>query len=171
MASTYEPITTTTLGSAQSSVTLGSGGTIPSTYTDLILVAQVKTVTYNGVDINVRVGNGSIDAGANYSTTAMYGNGSSASSSRTSSATYFSVDNLSIMNTSEWTITTLHFQNYSNTTTYKTVLARTSKAGTGVSASVNLWRSTSAIDTIRFLCGADNYASGSTFTLYGIKAA
>ena len=167
---TYVPLINYTLNSNASTVTLGTGGqgTIPSTYTDLVLVAQVKTVTYNGVDINVRVGNGSIDAGANYSTTAMYGNGSSASTSATTGATYFSVDGMSIMNTSEWTITTLHFQNYANTNVNKPVIARTSKAGTGVSASVNLWRSTSAIDTIRFLCGADNYASGSTFTLYGI---
>jgi hypothetical protein len=35
----------------------------------------------------------------------------------------------------------------------------------------NLWRSTSAINIIEVTAGGANFASGSTFTLYGIKAA
>jgi hypothetical protein len=61
--------------------------------------------------------------------------------------------------------------NYSNATTYKTALARTSEDGVAA-AYVGLWRSTSAITSITIDKGSsDNFASGSTFTLYGIKAA
>jgi hypothetical protein len=64
--------------------------------------------------------------------------------------------------------------NYSNTTTYKTALNRSNQAAGGVDATVGLWRSTAAIDTIRFYAntnGSQNFLTGSTFTLYGIAAA
>ena len=63
-------------------------------------------------------------------------------------------------------------QNYSNTTTYKTWLSRSNIPADFVGALVGLWRSTSAITTIQFLTTtADTFAIGTTFTLYGIKAA
>jgi hypothetical protein len=37
-------------------------------------------------------------------------------------------------------------------------------------AIVGLWRSTSAINAIEIWQGGDGFSSGSTFTLYGIKA-
>jgi hypothetical protein len=67
----------------------------------------------------------------------------------------------------------INIQNYSNTTTYKTALLRSNLAtGTypGVDAFVGLWRSTSAITSITILPASNNLLSGSTFTLYGIKA-
>jgi len=65
------------------------------------------------------------------------------------------------------------FMNYSNTTTYKTWLAREGNGTNGyVSALVGLWRNTNAITQIKVLnTGSGNFATGSTFTLYGIKAA
>jgi len=164
MTTTYEKIATTTLTSATGEVTFSS---ISGAFTDLILIIQAKTVTYNGVDINVYV-NG--DTASNYSSQSLRGNGSSASAARTTSGTYFSVDNLSIMNTTDWTISRMNFFNYSNTTTNKTMLARTDRAGAGTTATANLWRSTAAINSITLDCGADSYASGSIFSLYGIKA-
>ena len=63
------------------------------------------------------------------------------------------------------------FQNYSNTTTYKTMLSRANAAGY-VQARVNLWRSTSAINTIK-ISGQSGmtFNTGCTFTLYGILSA
>ena len=113
MTATYEKIATTTLTSATGEVTFSS---ISGVFTDLILIIQAKTVTYNGVDINVYV-NG--DTASNYSSQSLRGNGSSASAARTTNGTYFSVDNLSIMNTTDWTISRMNFFNYSNTTTNK----------------------------------------------------
>jgi hypothetical protein len=66
---------------------------------------------------------------------------------------------------------TVHFMNYSNTTTNKTVLGRSSAASGFVEAAVGLWRNTSAITSITATTGGQSYQTGSTFTLYGIKAA
>jgi hypothetical protein len=60
--------------------------------------------------------------------------------------------------------------NYSNTTTYKTIIARGSGASNEVKAQVNLWRSTSAITSITVYAGGGNFNSGASFTLYGIKS-
>jgi hypothetical protein len=64
-------------------------------------------------------------------------------------------------------------QNYSNTTTYKSVLSRTNNAATETKAVVGLWRATpAAITTIDVgTGGANTFQTGSTFTLYGIKGA
>jgi hypothetical protein len=63
--------------------------------------------------------------------------------------------------------------NYANTTTYKTVLARSNVTDFRVAAIVGLWRSTSAINTIQLRSdnSSYNFTTGSTFTLYGISAA
>ena len=163
---TYELIETTTLGSDAPSVTFSS---IPGTYTDLAVVFN------GGLDvfdfIYTQVGNGSIDTGANYSGTIILGDGSSAASSRHSSGTYLQTLGwaIGILNDANGL---LHFMNYSNTTTYKTILNRTNSPAYGTSAYVGLWRSTSAINTIRFTgVNSRNITAGSTFTLYGIKAA
>lgn len=163
--STYTPIQSYTITSAQSSYTFTS---IPSTYTDLVLVGNFG-VTVGGNSLRIQVGNGSIDTGANYSYTFMYGNGSSALSSRYSGDTslysgYASTANIQ----NQWNMS---FQNYSNTTTKKTILERFNDASTATTAVVGLWNSTSAINQIRVLTLGDNLSVGSTFTLYGIQAA
>ena len=59
-----------------------------------------------------------------------------------------------------------------NTTTNKSVLARTSNATQMTGASVSLWRSTAAINRIDLSPDAAvNFIIGSTFSLYGILAA
>jgi hypothetical protein len=66
----------------------------------------------------------------------------------------------------------IDIMNYSNTTTYKTALHRFNDANAIVFAIVGLWRNTAAINQVRvFSTNAVNFAVGSTFTLYGIKAA
>jgi len=162
---TYEPIATTTLGSAQSSVTFSS---ISGTYTDLVLVATGAVVS--GGAIELRVGNGSVDTGSNYSRTNLYGTGSSAVSNRDSNADriYTAYGSNNIPTTG---MIVFNFQNYSNTTTNKTILSRWSELTVNVGTSVCLWRSTSAINIITLTGYSSNLIAGSTFTLYGIKAA
>ena len=163
--STYNPIATTTLGSSAASYTFSS---IPSTYTDLVLVsfANVNTAIAN---ITVRVGNGSVDTGTNYSNTFLYGTGSAAGSSRNTSG---NVMYLGAAGTgSEFSTSVMSFQNYANTTTYKTMLSRFGWVSNAVYSTVGLWRSTSAINTISLISDGANFNAGSTFTLYGIAAA
>jgi hypothetical protein len=164
--STYTPIATTTLGSNTASYTFSS---IPSIYTDLILV--VAGQVSSNVSIACQV-NG--DTATNYSVTEIFGDGGTASSFRNSNNAQITVASIGaqINSGSQW-VSTLHFQNYSNTTIYKTILGRTSAAATGVNAIVGLWRSTSAITSIKFMgyAGSSGFTTGTTFTLYGIAAA
>lgn len=165
MAVTYDKIATQTLGSSAATVTFSS---IDTTYTDLYVVVNAG-VTGSG-DAYMRVGNGSIDTGSNYSRTWMIGNGTAASSNRETSGTFFYL-NVNGINASDRITYNISLNNYSNTTTNKTVLFRNVYSITDVLAAVGLWRSTSAINTINFVRTANAWATGSTFTLYGIKAA
>ena len=165
MASTYTPIQTQTLGSAQASVTFSS---IPSTYTDLRLV--ITTTNNSPATSNLQIQfNG--DTGSNYSYTRLLGDGSSASSSRGATQTagaigYYADD------ANDFGTFTSDIMNYSNATTYKTVIARGSAASVMVSAYVSLWSSTAAITSLLVKnSSAVNFKAGSTFTLYGIAAA
>jgi hypothetical protein len=171
MPATYDKIMTYTAPSSQASYTFTA---IPSTYTDLILQFDGALTTLEDYMV-IRVGNGSIDSGSNYSHTSLYGNGTNALSQRTSNATYFFQPEPMNSNRNN---STIHFQNYSNTSTNKTILMRsnTPQSSAGVvgttTAEVALWRSTAAINQIRLLFFASGtFATGSTFTLYGIKAA
>ena len=173
MAITYEPIATNTLSTTATEIDFTS---ISGSYTDLILVMNVG-MSRDGAAFLMRVGNGSVDTGSNYSETDLSGNGTTASSNRLSNANNWNI--FSAVGSSTTTGANnfiIQLQNYSNTTTYKTALGRANNAnGTnypGAAAAVFLWRSTSAINTIKlFRQSTDTFNSGSTFTLYGIKAA
>lgn len=169
MTITYEAIASQTLGSAQASVTFNSLGS----YTDLIIVANYG-ITNNGYTLGYRL-NG--DTGTNYSWTYVRGNGSTTLSYRKSGMTLASVADE--VKNDGYNTAIINFQNYGNTTTNKTSIARTGNAGLSTAATVSLWRSTSAITSITLAECADggtgsfstgNLTAGSTFTLYGIKA-
>ena len=167
MATTYSPIATTTLGSASGSVTFSN---ISGNYTDLVLVCSIKRTT-GGAELWARL-NG--DTGSNYSATYLYGTGSSAASSRDSNLSngmYFGVTG-----PNNFGVFIFNLQNYSNTATYKTAISRFSNATpesgyAAVGSFVSLWRSTSAVTSIEVRDAGSTFVSGSTFTLYGVKAA
>lgn len=163
--STYTPIATTTLGSATPSYTFSS---IPSTYTDLVLIAGNLKAASAGNAFKMQL-NG--DTTTNYSNTYVTGNGSSAISGRNSSTdTLRFFDNPNIDANG---VVIVHFMNYANTTTFKTVISRSSAAGYSANAEVNLWRKTpEAINSIKifFALSGNDLQAGTTFTLYGIAA-
>lgn len=170
---TYEKIATSTLGSAQSSVAFSS---ISGSYTDLVLVvnaANSNAATIHGMGFTIN--NDALTIGK-LSFTQMYGNGSSAASFRWTTSTSGMVvvpcggGNTSLTNGS---MAIVNLMNYSNATTYKTILTRISEAGADVRAITTLWQDTSAINKITIYPndGTNTILSGSTFTLYGIKAA
>jgi hypothetical protein len=159
---TYEAIFTETLASAQATVTFSS---IPSTYTDLVLVANGNSSAL--VDTYLRFNSDSTSG--LYSTTRLYGNGSTAASDR------YSGSNNQILagdfNTSSNTVTIIQINNYSNTTTNKTALIRSNVASSIVFANVGLWRNTAAISTVTMSTSSGTFSIGSTFSLYGIASA
>jgi hypothetical protein len=166
---TYTAIAEQTLGSAAASVTFSS---IPQTYTDLVFVLNARTVSaVTGVQFFCRI-NG--DSATNYSWTQVAGDGSTAYSDRLTNDAYCRLGNVAGSSAASGTFSPniINFQNYSNTTTNKTILTRGSTAGSEVLASVSLWRSTSAISSVVFyVAGLANWDTGSTFSLYGIAAA
>jgi hypothetical protein len=166
MASTYEPIATSTLGSAAASVTFSS---ISGTYTDLALVIQTGADSSAVAELQVQV-NG--DTGSNYSRTRITGSGSAAASAFSPSVAFMRFTGLAYLPNNNLDCNVLvNFMNYANTTTYKTVLSRLNHPAAEVNAIVNLWESTSAITSILVYPSTNNFKAGSTFTLYGIKAA
>lgn len=169
MALTYEPIVSTTISSTTTSFFWSS---ISSAYTDLIIVASNVTSTSAGSTIYLQFNN---DTGSNYSFTEIYGNGTSALSTRVSSTTVIPMNYFATIGTTQTGhISIAHIMNYSNTTTNKTVLVRGNNASDAsfpaTEAIVGLWRSTAAINRIDFTNNTRSWNAG-TFTLYGIKAA
>jgi hypothetical protein len=159
--STYTPIATTTVsGTGTSSVSFSSF----SGYTDLILVINGSVGSNCGLQMKFNS-----DSGSNYSFTRITGDGSSATSDRSSNASFME---LGYYLSSAQNMNVIQIMNYSNSTTYKTVLNRASAntANIGAQAYVELWRSTSAITSLA-VTASGNYSNGTTFTLYGIQAA
>lgn len=167
MTATYDSIATTTIGTATNTVTFSS---VPSTYTDLVLIVNGGTSTDAYFYLRLGTG-GSTDTGNNYSTTYLSGSGSTAFSGRTSNTNTIGIayDYGLPTNTSNFNAI-IHIMNYANTTTNKTVIARANNAANGTSTSVGLWRNTGAINTVNLWPSGGNFNSGTTFSLYGIKA-
>jgi hypothetical protein len=159
VASTYEPIASTTLGSNSNSISFSS---IPGTYTDLRMVASLTLGANDALYITI---NG---AGSGYSQTKLYGTGSSASSWRGTSRSRINFGDVFAAVASGQQMFVADFFSYANTNVYKTLLCAYAHASSHVVRDVGLYGSTSAITSIT-LVGA--LQTGTTVSLYGIKAA
>ena len=110
------------------------------------------------------------DTGNNYSVTSLEGQGTSAVSQRQSNTSQIYIAGFQAAAYTAPYTAIVSFNNYSNATTYKTLLARESSNSAG--AYVGLWRNTAAITSIKFLEPyGGTYGSGTTLALYGITAA
>lgn len=153
---------------------------IPATYQDLCVVIQVRSdassVTSRSNELRVLLNN----SFTGYSNTRLLGDGTSAQSARDTSQSSIwggyipiSTDTAGI-----FAVQTFHILNYTNTSTFKTVLYRaaldkngSSTNGTGTTMlGVALWQNTSAVNSFRLdTFGYGNYITGSTVTLYGVR--
>jgi hypothetical protein len=171
MALTYDTIATTTLGSAAANINFSS---IPQTYTDLVLVATIRTASNNqSIYMNF---NG--DNSNNYAFGYL---GSEGSSVLTVYGTYpdqglqigrFALSSDSIPNAIE-----AHMLSYRDTGKQKNVIVRHSinRGGTGTGRLEyfnGVYLSTAAITSINLrLPSGGNFAAGSIVALYGILRA
>jgi hypothetical protein len=164
MTATYEKIETTTLGSNAANITFSS---ISSAYTDLVIILNGAFTTAETIGVQFNS-----DTGSNYSSTILAGSGSSASSGRNTNQTGLTVGTNGYWTTSIIANSILNIQNYSNTTTYKTMLSRSNNASVGLDAIVGLWRNTAAINAIKLygFYSGHSFITGTTATIYGIKA-
>jgi hypothetical protein len=169
LPSTMTPIATQTLNTATATVTFSS---IPQDYTDLRVVLQVKNSVGNGYATQLQYNS---DTGTNYSWVGAAGYaGGSANSFRASTVSIQKVGFTSATSGNAWTPITIDILNYANATTYKSCLSRSNSVDSNdyVLMAAGLWRSTAAINSLTFTSeSSGTFASGSTFTLYGIKAA
>ena len=162
--STYSPIESKILGTAVSTVTFSS---ISGSYTDLIIIVNAICAS-GGADVLNLQYNGDTSSGL-YSSTRLTGNGSTTDSDRQTGANFIYAG---IVNSSLRDSDIYQIQNYSNSTTFKTCIARGNLANNQTRVSVGLWRNTNAITSLTLSHGSSvNFNVGSTFTLYGIAAA
>jgi hypothetical protein len=161
---TYILLNQITLAADSASVTFSN---IPQNYGDLVLVMNVNqaggTSSMGG---SMRL-NG--DTGSNYSWVVMTGNGSSASSGSGADTEFRD------MYFFESVIGAHIFQimDYSATDKHKTLLARANVASFLTRASAGRWANTAAVNSISAYPQTGfgrTFASGSTFSLYGIVA-
>jgi hypothetical protein len=162
MATTYEKIATTTLGSAAASITFSS---IASSWTDISLIWSCTGTTASSGLLRFNS-----DSATNYSWTYLAGNGSSPFTSRASSQTSLLM-NGGVLSTTNPSFSIVDIFSYAGSTN-KTVLINDNQGEqNSVFRFVGLYRSTSPITNISITASASTFAAGTTVTLYGIKAA
>ena len=165
MATTYDKIATTTLGSAAASITFS---TIAASWTDLRLVMTATTSTNSITELQF---NG--DTGTSYSYTVLYGDGTSAYSSKSTNNFIYTYASTAASALTIPVFYTIDIFSYAGST-YKTALLTgsgdTNNSGR-VTNVVGLWRDTSAITSVTVLPNSGTYSTGTTATLYGIKSA
>lgn len=169
LPSTLIPISSITLTSTASSITFSN---IPQTYTDLKLIAVAQQSADSPTYIRF---NG--DTGANYATCSLAGDGSSVGTQRISSwdpGIWYRSEFIA-EGGSNFGMFETHINNYASSSIYKNVISRPSAAAGSNTVMVGMiagsWKSTAAINTINFYPASTTWTAGSTFTLYGIKAA
>jgi hypothetical protein len=160
------PIAYKLVSSTTSSIAFSN---IPQGYQDLYIVI-------NGIGSSTGPGNTIIqlnsDTGSNYSNTVLNGNGSSASSARYTSQTLIYLDYSGTLRTTNPSTITTHILNYANSSTYKTVLARSAGDNNGSGETnlvTGLWRNTSAITALNINGSGNSFAAGTTIELFGIR--
>lgn len=168
---TYTLISSNVLSVATASVTFSS---IPSTYTDIVLHASVRTTRSQVFDyINLTM-NGT--GGTAYTSTEVYGNGGGLTGATqiAGPVNYLEFISGNTAATNAFGYTEVYFSQYKNTSYQKNLNAlsgvgTTSPASSAyVDAWAGLFNSTSAISSITMTPGTGNFVAGTSFYLYGI---
>lgn len=170
----FELISTTILGTSQSSVTFSS---IPSGYTHLQIRMTSRTdesgATYNDsgfIELNGDTTNG------NYNAHYLSANGSGVNASYTGGK-IGSIRTLatSLNSASNYASHVIDLTDYTNVNKYKTVRVFSGQINSqfgsfGIAQTSLLWMNTSAVNSIKLAPNSgSNWVAGSRFSLYGIK--
>lgn len=144
---------------------------IPSTYTDLVLICSTRQVSADSMFF-MRFNN---DSGANYANRSLWGEGSftaSFSNSANSNGCYlFPASDQSTDTASVFGSSVTYIPNYADSQ-YKSVstdqITENNGAGGGLGLMASLWSSTSAINRITLTPIGATFVQYSTASLYGI---
>ena len=165
-ANSYESIQTITVPSGQASITFTS---IPSTYKHL----QIRVVGLFSVADRGTIMQFNSDTAANYSWHRLIGNGTAASSDGASGQNYgLTAPNGAPSTTNNPSPGVIDILDYADTNKFKTVRSLGGSDANGNGSIIfqsSLWRSTSAITSIKIEASSGNYNQYSHFALYGIK--
>lgn len=164
----------TTLSADAATVSFTS---IPQTYASLqirILGKGINTGADVGLYFKVTVNS---DTGSNYARHFLYGNGSATGAVGASSATPPIIGkiatNWTSTGTSTYGVGIIDIHDYASTTKNKTIRSISgvdaNTAGGWIQLSSGLWQSTSAITRLDFETSSNDWMSGTTFALYGMK--
>lgn len=168
MPATYEPIATTTLGTAQSTIVFSG---IPNTYTDLRLIFT-GIMSSSSAQFQM-YWNGNNNTGSYYYTSG-YGDGNTTAGASGNSANVIVLNSPTTLSTSFPTYLSVDIFSYAGTT-YKSCVAtlNTEYSSSGaVRNTLGLFTaSTASITSVTLAVSLGNFNIGSTATLYGIKAA
>jgi hypothetical protein len=187
----------TTLGTFESiaAITADASGTsaftftnIPQNYTNLQirLTAKTNRATYAHDDYGIKVGNGTLDSGNNYSCHKIqseyvsgYSNVYTAGAADTTM--YFIGSAISTAGNGAFGVGIIDILDYANTNKYKTIRSLSGGDSNGAVSGYlpnivfgsGSWRNTAAIDTISVYPsgGGSNWVQYSTACLYGIRGA
>lgn len=160
---TYEPIATTTLGSATTTFTFSS---IPGTYTDLVIIIEGPGISGGtSMDVDIRFNS---DSSSVYSDTRLQNAGCDANHNGNLIRVAAPRSN------NRWN-TAINIFNYADTSYYKTLIVRSNINSTTdpvVEMYSGCWRNTSAITSFTLFSGQNrNFEVGTICTLFGIAAA
>lgn len=168
----YDSLATVTLSASAASITFTG---IPSGYKHL-QIRGISRSTRSNSNNNIYIGlNGDTTTG-NYNAHWLSGDGASASSSQLSGVTGMgSIYSINVAATSTANVfggVIIDILDYANTNKYKTMrtLSGYDANGSGnVGLFSGLWLNTAAVTSINLLTYYDQYATYSSFALYGIK--
>jgi hypothetical protein len=172
-ATSYQSINTVTAAGGETSLSLSS---IPSTFTHL-QIRGIARDTFTGTNVRSLLMRFNSDTGTNYARHQLYGNGSAATVGGADTTTFMNLWACAPadgMTASTYGAFLLDVLDYASTTKYKTMRGFTGADvnGTGsVNLVSGLWMSTSALTSLTFIAEATAFKAGTTFALYGIKAA
>lgn len=172
MANTYTLIQAQNLASSAASVTFSS---IPSTYTDLVLKASIRTDDATGSSNNIYVRFNGLTGDFSY--TRLISNGATASSSRataqTALLTYNAGADAATATANTFSNLELYIPSYtvSQNKPISLFTVQEDNSATAFIANIaHLWSVTAAISSLVITQpGGANLVTGSSFYLYGIK--
>lgn len=185
LSTSFESIATVT-GNTSQTITFSN---IPQTFKHLQIraISRVSLASYSFSIYSMRVGNGSVDSGSNYSNHRFYtsGNGTvsadGGANGTSIDTTIWTANNSTANNVGVGIIDIL---DYADTNKYKTVRTLTgfdnngsgdagwtANSASGLIFASGNWRSTSAINTISLLVFGSSANSVQHIALYGIKGA
>jgi hypothetical protein len=160
MAITYEPIATTTLASATTTISFTS---ISSSYTDLVL--RVSGSVANDANIYIKLNNASSGMGWGRIRQNTRG-GTPQQINSTSPATYM---NIGFLSGNDPFACIIDINAYTSTNTYKQILSRNFSVNRN-NYGAGGWISTAAVNRVDFITD-ENMAIGTKATLFGILRA